>query len=111
IFPHLQRYEDVVMLSIIGFILISSIVLSFKTGQGGSRINIDDTLNETVIDKDEDKYWKLGQFYFNKDDPAIFIEKRFGIGWTNNWAHPISWIFVVFIIGLSVGIPLLLTYL
>ncbi|HLR43378.1 MAG TPA: DUF5808 domain-containing protein [Pseudogracilibacillus sp.] len=111
IFPSLQPYEEIVMLTIIGFIFITTIVLSFKTGQGGSRIKIDDELNETVMDKDEDQYWKLGQFYFNKNDPAIFVEKRFGVGWTNNWAHPISWIFIVLIIGLAVGIPLLLTYL
>lgn len=111
IFPSLQKYEEILMLSIIGFIFITTIVLSFKTGQGGSRIKTDDRLNETVIDKDEDQYWKLGQFYFNKKDPAIFIEKRFGVGWTNNWAHPISWIFLIVIIGLALGIPLLLTYL
>lgn len=111
IFPYLQKYEEIVMLTTITFILISVIVLSFKTGQGGSRIKIDNTLNEMVIDKDEDQYWKLGQFYFNKNDPAIFIEKRFGIGWTNNWAHPISWIFLALIIVLAICIPLLLTYL
>lgn len=111
IFPDLQKYENIVLFGVIGFILISSLVLSFKTGQGGSRIKIDGHLNENVIDKDEDQHWKLGQFYFNKEDPAIFVEKRFGIGWTNNWAHPISWIFLIIIIGSAIGIPLLLTYL
>jgi uncharacterized membrane protein len=29
-------------------------------------------------------------FYFNKNDPSIFVEKRFGVGWTINFAHPIG---------------------
>lgn len=33
---------------------------------------------------DDDKYWLLGGFYYNPDDPAAFVQKRFGIGWTVN---------------------------
>ncbi|MBV8199549.1 MAG: DUF1648 domain-containing protein [Acidobacteria bacterium] len=37
-------------------------------------------------------HWKAGIFYVNPDDPAIFVEKRFGIGYTLNFAHPVSWL-------------------
>ena len=33
-------------------------------------------------------------FYFNRNDPALFVEKRFGIGWTVNMANPRSWFFL-----------------
>ena len=46
--------------------------------------------------------WKAGIFYVNPDDPAIFVEKRFGIGYTLNFARPMSW----FILGLSILAPL-----
>ena len=36
--------------------------------------------------------WKMGVFYFNPDDPALFIPKRFGIGYTLNFANPWSWV-------------------
>jgi uncharacterized membrane protein len=53
-------------------------------GEKGSEILIDD-----------DRYWKLGAFYYNPEDPSIFVEKRFGIGWTLNFARAVSW-FILF---------------
>ncbi|MCY6959175.1 DUF1648 domain-containing protein [Clostridium brassicae] len=69
-------------------IIVASIVLSVMTGQGGSRIKISqDNKNEGYIDRNDDKYWKMGMFYVNKNDPAMIIEKRFGIGWTINFGN------------------------
>lgn len=40
-------------------------------------------------DRTEDRYWRWGGlFYYNPNDPAMWVEKRFGIGWTANLAHP-----------------------
>ncbi|MBP3040332.1 DUF1648 domain-containing protein [Bacillaceae bacterium Marseille-Q3522] len=50
---------------------------------------------EGLADIDEDQYWKGGLFYFNKNDPSIFVEKRFGVGWTLNFAHPIGYILIL----------------
>ncbi|WMJ79861.1 DUF1648 domain-containing protein [Clostridium sp. MB40-C1] len=69
-------------------IIVASIALSVITGQGGSRIKISqDNKNEGYIDRNDDKYWKMGMFYVNKNDPAMIIEKRFGIGWTINFGN------------------------
>ncbi|WP_010240087.1 DUF5808 domain-containing protein [Clostridium arbusti] len=39
------------------------------------------------MNKDNDsKHWKLGIFYYNKDNPAEFVDKRNGIGTTPNFA-------------------------
>ncbi len=38
-------------------------------------------------------------YYYNKEDSNIFVPKAFGIGWTLNWANPISWGFILVIIG------------
>ncbi|WLV25020.1 DUF5808 domain-containing protein [Aciduricibacillus chroicocephali] len=92
-------------------ILGATIYLTITTGQGGSRIRIEGETaspDSPYVGRDEDKYWKFGLFYFNKNDPSIFVEKRFGIGWTNNWAHPISWLFIIIVIILAVGLPLFL---
>jgi len=44
--------------------------------------------NEDYLDP---KYWKWGIFYFNKNDKRIFPPKRIKqIGWTVNFANPIS---------------------
>lgn len=108
-YPINQTFLFIVSLLISFGMLIGAIVLSITTGQGGSRLGKAKSNTGHIIDRDDDEYWKLGQFYFNRDDPSLFLEKRFGIGWTNNWARPLSWIILLIIILLAVGIPILLT--
>ncbi len=48
----------------------------------------------TVGDRTEDRYWKAGVFYFNPKDPALLVEKRFGIGYTVNFGHWMAWLFI-----------------
>lgn len=109
IYPTLMPYQDVVIISTIVITLLGTILISITTGQGGSRVKITSEDDRAHIDRDDDRYWKLGQFYFNKNDPAIFVEKRFGIGWTNNWAHPVSWIIILAILTVAIGLPIILT--
>jgi uncharacterized membrane protein len=48
--------------------------------------------------------------YYNPDDPALMVEKRFGIGWTLNFAHRGAWIFMGLIFASLAGalsLPLL----
>jgi len=49
-----------------------------------------------------DKYWKLGIFYFNPDDAALFVERRFGLGYTVNFAHGAAWL----LLGLLLAVPI-----
>jgi len=83
------------ILSIVIITLLWAVRLGFVTGQGGSRIRLPEEAPPAAdgkVNRDDDKYWILGQFYFNPDDPALFLEKRFGIGWTLNFARPLAWI-------------------
>ena len=41
---------------------------------------------------EDDRYWKLGQFYVNRGDHRILVPKRIGFGRTLNFAHPVSWL-------------------
>jgi uncharacterized membrane protein len=38
-----------------------------------------------------DHCWKFGQIYYNPSDPAIMIEKRFGVGYTLNLGNRMVW--------------------
>ncbi len=86
----------------------SVILLSVTTGQSGNRIHVfqDKNGNKVSITREDDKYWKLGSLYYNPEDPSLFIEKRFGIGWTMNWARPMSWVIMggllLFIAGMMI---------
>jgi len=90
-------------------ILVYAIVLSVKTGQSGSRLNTAEQKSGDEITRDDDSYWKLGSLYYNKEDPAVFVEKRFGIGWTINWARWQSWLFIVGIVAF-VAITMILSF-
>jgi Predicted membrane protein len=82
-------------LTFVAIILLWAVRLGFVTGQGGSRIRLPEDASAAAagkVNRDDDKYWILGQFYYNPDDPALFLEKRFGIGWTMNFARPLAWI-------------------
>jgi uncharacterized membrane protein len=55
-------------------------------------------IQETDPSHQEDNYWKAGLFYYNPEDPALWVTKRSGLGWTTNFAHPLSWVFIVAIL-------------
>jgi uncharacterized membrane protein len=40
------------------------------------------------VNRDDDRFWKGGLIYVNRDDPAIMVGNRFGIGWTPNLGNP-----------------------
>ena len=50
----------------------------------------------------EEDYWKLGIFYYNPSDSRIFLPKRTGLGFTFNFAKPISIFIISAIIVLAV---------
>ncbi|WP_062351371.1 DUF1648 domain-containing protein [Bacillus kwashiorkori] len=85
----------IITMVIIGIIVFGAIILSITTGQGGSRVKVVKGNNDEMINRDDDRYWKLGVFYFNREDPALFLEKRFGSGWTMNFARPLGWIILL----------------
>ncbi len=64
------------------------ISLIARTGQGGARIAVPAENPTGVVHRDDDRYWKGGLVYVNREDPAVFVPKRFGIGWTVNLANP-----------------------
>ena len=48
-------------------------------------------MNSSNFNNDDSKYWKYGLFYYNKEDKRIFPPKRNKwMGWTINFANPIS---------------------
>lgn len=67
------------------------------------------------IFRDDDRYWSSGFLYNNPDDPALFVPKRFGLGWTLNFGHPQAKLFItVMIVAMLVLVivpPLAVTFL
>ena len=70
-------------------------VLRWKEQAGGSG---DDT---------PDACWVGGLFYWNSGDPALMVERRDGVGYTLNFAHPFAWALGRLVLAL-VALPLVI---
>ncbi len=55
-------------------------------------------------DRSPDSAWKLGLIYFNPDDPAVWVEKRFGVGFTLNFARPAAWLLLTAILAATAAL-------
>ena len=68
-----------------------------RTGQGGSRLNGNVrglALRAAGTDRDDDRFWKGGLLYVNRDDPALVVGARFGVGWALNFGNPAAWLLI-----------------
>lgn len=86
------------------FVLLSIIPLlyvSIKAGQSGNKLKpevtaddqlaLDGSVQEIRIrhpGRGDDRFWKLGMFYYNPEDPALLVEDRFGGNGGLNYARP-----------------------
>lgn len=96
----LMMAEILSMLVTIALIIVATLILVGATiaisvvyGQSGSRLVKRLEENGDII-TDNDEHWKAGVFYWNKDDASLILPKRFGVGWTMNWARPAAWLIV-----------------
>ncbi|MEE6257363.1 DUF1648 domain-containing protein [Plantactinospora sonchi] len=89
------------------------IIVGVRTGQGGSRILADEqgTERPDAAHFDDDRYWRfVGLCYVNREDPAILVQKRVGLGWTFNFGNPRSYLVlagILVITALIVLVPVL----
>lgn len=96
---------------IVGFSMIGAIILSIKLGQGGERLKLDGEEGlKKGYDKEDDHLWKLGNtIYYNPEDSSIFVEKRFGVGWTVNVGRPLG-MFIMIMPFIITIITLIIAY-
>ncbi len=86
--PKLPRSMMVLSLTLLAFSLAGGIYIAVRYGQGGSRLEkraADHPLTDGLADN---RKWVLGVFYVDRDDPSIFVERRFGLGYTINFGNP-----------------------
>lgn len=87
---------------IILIVVVASLAVSLIYGQNGSRL-IARVGQSDAMPRDDDRFWKLGIFYVNRDDASLFLPERFGIGWTINWGRPAAWALVAGFVLLVAG--------
>jgi uncharacterized membrane protein len=83
------------VIAMVVWALGGSIYIAVRYGQGGARLERR-TGNAALTDGLADnERWVLGAFYINRDDPSIFVEKRFGLGYTINLGNPKALLFIL----------------
>ena len=90
----LSMLVTMVLIIVVTLVFVgATIAFSVVYGQSGSRLVKRLEENGDII-ADNDERWKAGIFYWNKDDASLILPKRFGVGWTMNWARPAAWVIV-----------------
>lgn len=95
----------------LGPILVGTIgvlVVVLRLGQLGSRIPLPPEpsgvrFTDAQLRRlhDDDALWRGGVLYYNREDSALLVPRRFGVGWTLNWGNPWSWL----LLGVIVCVP------
>ena len=94
--PGLVRFVIVMPILIVLFVVSAIVGAVFTTRR----------LEASGGDFTPDACWKGGgMFYYNPDDPAIFVQKRFGIGYTLNFGNRWSWFWLALLMlpGLTIA--------
>lgn len=53
----------------------------------------------TSAEQNGDQHWHAGLFYYNRQDPALFVQRRSGPGFTLNFGNVFSWPLTAFIVA------------
>jgi uncharacterized membrane protein len=88
------------------------VVVACWSGQGGWRLRGQTPASPggdqaPAGDRTPDECWKWGLIYYNSADPAVWVEKRFGIGWTLNFGNPRAWFITGGILLFAAGVSVL----
>ncbi|KGA81751.1 DUF1648 domain-containing protein [Lysinibacillus fusiformis] len=103
IYPAMTVGYKLLPLFVLFLVVVVGSLLIYVVKKRKYRVRYEKNIDSQVMDVDEDRYWKGGLIYMNRQDPSIFVEKRFGVGWTMNLANPRGYIVI--------GLPFLLLLL
>jgi uncharacterized membrane protein len=93
-------------------VIVAVVVVAVRSGQGGWRLRAAMLASPAgqhapAGDRTPDECWKGGVIYYNPADPAVWVEKRFGIGWTFNFGNPRAWFLMTGILVFIIAVPVL----
>ena len=83
------QYSAVFALGLVLIFIITTIIRTARLSRKIKSLSSDDHT---------ERYWKAGTFYYNSDDSSLFVEKRYGLGWTINFAKPLAWLIILLIL-------------
>jgi uncharacterized membrane protein len=91
-----------VVLPVLAGVIVAAIVLARN-----NRVPDEGEPDTGLTHVDDDRFWRGGLVYVNRDDPALMVPRRFGLGWTLNFGNPGAAMFLVGVlafVGLFISI-------
>jgi len=58
---------------------------------------------QRIPDDEDAAHWRFGIFYFNRNDKQALVPKRYGSGWTLNFANPFAATFMIAVLLLIIA--------
>jgi len=92
-----------VTIGYIAVIFALVIILTVRVSARSARLQLADA---STTDRLDDSHWFLGTIYINRDDPSIFVERRFGIGWTINFGSVGGLLTMVVLLAVALLFPI-----
>ncbi len=88
----LQAMLPILVMLVVVLVVVMAVTMIY--GQNGARL-LRRMEEPDSMPVDDDRYWKLGIFYWNRNDASLFVPERFGVGWTMNLGRPAAWVIIV----------------
>lgn len=107
-YPQIMKFISPIAFAIIMISSFGGIIALLVIGQGGRNLKVKD--EGEVIYRDDDDLYFLGEFYYNKEDPCIIIQKRMGIGTDFNYANRIAQIIIASVAILVIAVVIFLIF-
>jgi uncharacterized membrane protein len=85
----------VVALPILAAVAVAAVVLARN-----NREPDEGTEDTGLSHRDDDRYWRGGLIYINREDRALMVPRRFGLGWTLNFGNPTAAMLLVGVVAL-----------
>jgi uncharacterized membrane protein len=79
--------HPVVGLPVLAIVVVPMLLLAVVVGIAVKKVSE----SSEPADPTPNECWKAGIVYYNPDDPALFVEKRTGFGYTVNLGNRWSW--------------------
>jgi uncharacterized membrane protein len=86
--------------------ILGAVWLALRYGQGGSRLEGSQAAAPLTDGLADNRLWRLGVFYVNRDDPSWLVEHRFGLGYSINFGNPRAVATFAAFIGAILGLAL-----
>lgn len=94
-------------IGLVAFALGGTLYLALRYGQGGARLERGAGNAPLTDGLADNRHWVLGSFYVNRNDPSIFVERRFGFGYTINFGNPKAVFLLLLFLGALVAIAVM----